>query len=315
MNRFKNILFVAGAAEDPVGPLARAVELARRNGARLTLAAAVDRLPPWSALLTRGLTNADLQQAVLEQRRAELERLARGLDADLRAEVRVLVGSPFLEIVHAVLRDGYDLVIKGAEGGGAGGGLFGSTDLHLLRKCPVPVWIDRPGRVAGYRRVLAAVDPRPDEPQRDNLDRLILELAGSMAAAYEAELHVLHAWSVPGEATLTGPFMNMPPEEVAAMGRAVRRRRDAELRALLERHVPRVPDYRVHLLKGPASRVIPAFVRRRRVDLVVMGTVGRTGLPGFFIGNTAENVLNHVTSSVLAVKPEGFVSPVSAAAG
>ena len=311
MQRFRNILFVAGAGEDPVGPLARAAELAHRNGARLTLAAAVDRLPPWSALLTRGLSNADLQQAVLEQRRAELERLAAGLGADLRVQARVLVGTPFLEVVRAVLRDGYDLVIKGAEGS-AGGGLFGSTDLHLLRKCPVPVWIDRPGRAAGYRRVLAAVDPRPDEPQRDNLDRLILELAASMAAAYGAELHVLHAWNVPGEATLTGPFMNMPAEEVAAMGRAVRKRRDAELRALLERHTPRVPGYRVHLLKGSASRVIPAFVRRRRVDLVVMGTVGRTGLPGFFIGNTAENVLNQVTSSVLAVKPEGFVSPVGA---
>lgn len=314
MQRFKNILFVVGSGEDPVGLLARAVELARRNRARLTLVAAVDRLPPWSALLTRGVTNADLQQAVLEQRRAELERLVTGLESEQRVQVRLLVGTPFLEIVQAVLRDGYDLVIKGAEGGAAGT-LFGSTDLHLLRKCPVPVWIDRPGRHAGYRRVLAAVDPRPDNPQRDHLDRLILELAGSMAAAFKAELHVLHAWSVPGEAALTGPFMSMPAEEVAAMGRVARKRRDTELRALLERYPPRVPDYGVHLLKGLASRVIPTFVRRRRVDLVVMGTVGRTGLPGFFIGNTAENVLNQVTCSVLAVKPEGFVSPVSAQAG
>jgi len=81
---------------------------------------------------------------VVEQRRAELEQLVKGLHRDLRVEVRVLMGTPFLEIVRAVLRDGHDLVIKDTEGRAAGT-LFGSTALHLLRKCPVPVWIDRPG--------------------------------------------------------------------------------------------------------------------------------------------------------------------------
>ena len=45
-------------------------------------------------------------------------------------------------------------------------------------------------------------------------------------------------------------------------------------------------------------------------DQVVMGTVCRTGLAGFFIGNTAESVLQQVNCSVLVLKPEGFVSPV-----
>jgi nucleotide-binding universal stress UspA family protein len=47
------------------------------------------------------------------------------------------------------------------------------------------------------------------------------------------------------------------------------------------------------------------------IDLIVMGTVGRTGIPGFFIGNTAEEVLQTTTASILAVKPEGFISPVT----
>jgi len=41
-----------------------------------------------------------------------------------------------------------------------------------------------------------------------------------------------------------------------------------------------------------------------------MGTVGRTGIQGFFIGNTAEEILNQVECSVLAVKPPGFQTPV-----
>ena len=42
-----------------------------------------------------------------------------------------------------------------------------------------------------------------------------------------------------------------------------------------------------------------------------MGTVCRTGIAGFFIGNTAEKTLQQVDCSVLMVKPEGFVSPVT----
>jgi nucleotide-binding universal stress UspA family protein len=174
----------------------------------------------------------------------------------------------------------------------------------------VPVWIDQPVRSTRYRRVLATVDPRPDEPAREGLDRAVLDLASALASSYGAELHVLHAWTLPGEAALNGPFMNLPPEEVAALGKAERRRRDRALHTLLGRHPPSVTGYRVHLLKGRASRVIPSFARRHRMDIIVMGTVGRTGLPGLFIGNTAEKVINRVDCSLLAVKPEGFASPV-----
>jgi universal stress protein E len=56
--------------------------------------------------------------------------------------------------------------------------------------------------------------------------------------------------------------------------------------------------------------VIARYAANHDVNLLVMGTIGRIGLPGFFIGNTAEDVLNVVRCSVLAVKPHGFQSPV-----
>ena len=43
----------------------------------------------------------------------------------------------------------------------------------------------------------------------------------------------------------------------------------------------------------------------------VMGTIARTGLTGALLGNTAEKVVDRIECSVLAVKPDGFVSPVS----
>jgi hypothetical protein len=44
-----------------------------------------------------------------------------------------------------------------------------------------------------------------------------------------------------------------------------------------------------------------------------MGTVCRTGAAGFLIGNTAETILADVTCSILALKPEGFISPIEMA--
>jgi nucleotide-binding universal stress UspA family protein len=66
----------------------------------------------------------------------------------------------------------------------------------------------------------------------------------------------------------------------------------------------------MHLLKGDPADVIADFAKTGRVDLIVMGTVARTGIPGLVIGNTAEAILQRVDCSVLAVKPVGFVSPV-----
>jgi hypothetical protein len=63
------------------------------------------------------------------------------------------------------------------------------------------------------------------------------------------------------------------------------------------------------VLKGDAEALIPALAKRKGIELIVMGTVCRTGIAGFIVGNTAENILQQVDCSVLTVKPEGFVSP------
>ena len=72
-----------------------------------------------------------------------------------------------------------------------------------------------------------------------------------------------------------------------------------------------IPPKNVHLLKGDAEVVIPRFVQKERSDLVVMGTVARSGVAGLVMGNTAETILRHIGCSVLAIKPAGFVSQIS----
>jgi nucleotide-binding universal stress UspA family protein len=66
----------------------------------------------------------------------------------------------------------------------------------------------------------------------------------------------------------------------------------------------------IHLIQGEAGDVIPQLTREKNIDLLVMGTVARTGIAGFLVGNTAENIISRLNCSLLAVKPEGFICPI-----
>ncbi len=212
--------------------------------------------------------------------------------------------------MRAVQQNGYDLVIKMAQlSTGLAPALFGSTDMHLLRKCPCPVWIDRPAQESTYQRVLAAVDPFDDES--GDLQRLILDLATSLAGRDQAALEVVHAWQLPGESILSNGRGRISRTELDLLleDREKHHRQALDASAFsLWTEQPK-PD-NVHLLKGRPAQIISACASEREADLIVMGTLGRAGIPGLIIGNTAEDVLRETQTAVLAVKPGGFVSPI-----
>lgn len=86
---------------------------------------------------------------------------------------------------------------------------------------------------------------------------------------------------------------------------------ESAIETLLKEYVPAIADNQIHLLKGEPSTAIAELAEKLRVELIVMGTVARTGIKGFFIGNTAEKILRKVDCSVLALKPDGFITPIN----
>jgi nucleotide-binding universal stress UspA family protein len=165
---------------------------------------------------------------------------------------------------------------------------------------------------------MAAVDFNPLNPtaleQALNLE--ILKLAGSLALTDSASLHIVHAWEALAEMTMTMRG-NIPYESIAkhisqeytlhrkGLDRLIETMRDQVGADVYERLSPRL-----HLPKGPAKTMIATSAAGLSTDLVVMGTVARTGISGLIIGNTAEAILDQLMCSVLAVKPPGFTSPV-----
>ncbi len=126
-----------------------------------------------------------------------------------------------------------------------------------------------------------------------------------------ARLDVVNAWSVQEESTLRHSIVTMAESEIQAILETEQLQSGRRLERLVA-DFERFDDLmRVLHLKGNAADVIAEHAEDEGIDTLVMGTLGRTGIAGLFIGNTAETILNRVTCSVLAVKPQGFVSPVT----
>lgn len=317
MKRFRNILYVCEPSVEQDAAVARAGSLARNNQARLTFLDIVPALPGPPASATGVPDRESIQQAFVNERREQLETLAARCDAP-EVEVDVRIGRPFFETIRAVLGNGHDLVIKPAQDPDWSSRLFGSDDMHLLRKCPCPVWLMKAGEKPDYDRIVAAVDIDDDESRSSEaaLNREILELAGSLALSDTASLHIVHAWDAP-EASLVRLWSSEPEKAERSLVEAEHERHRAGMDQLcraLREHLGD-DDYarlspRLHMKRGRAAEVIPRMVNDLDADLVIMGTVARTGVPGLLIGNTAETILDQLQCSTLAVKPPGFVSPI-----
>lgn len=316
MRRFKNILVVCEEPESDEALLKRAALIAKNNGAKVCIASTLDAEASELGRLLNGLPGSGSQNAenaLADYRRNQLQASADAFARDgIETSTRILQGTPFIEIIKQVFRGGHDLLLKTASGRSDGyRRLFASVDLHLMRKCPCPVWIMQPSMRLAYDRILAAIDPDPDDFERDSISRLVLDLATSLKAIDQGSLHVLHVWHLYGEdAMRSSAFTKIPKHQIDSLVKEQEGKCRHKLDRLLSGYSDRVEPSEVHLIKGEAPEVVPAFAKENDVDVVVMGTVGRTGVQGLLIGNTAETVLNEVTCSVLAVKPPHFVSPV-----
>ena len=148
-----------------------------------------------------------------------------------------------------------------------------TSDFTLLRLSPCPVLLVKDQHDWHSRRVLAAVNSQSVDDAHTRLNNLVVSLAQNFTDAYGSDVHFVSAYA----------DANNPPDA----GELARRFG--------------VPIEHVHVDRGSAAEVIADQARALDADLIIIGTVGRSGLKGRVIGNTAEKVLDQTDADVLVV--------------
>lgn len=311
MRNFNNLLYVSHGITNETEGLQQALSLARKNDAPLTVLVACPEFPKELPDFKR-----KYEESLLEQAKESVRSARQALTlADETVAVAVELAcdnKPAILITQHVLRGGYDLLIKEAEVHERAGG-FRALDMTLLRKCPCPVWLHRPTKRSRKDINFAvAIDPEGDESAQRALSKRMLQLGGSLADSAGGHLHIVSCWDYPFEEFLRHNLWAKTDENIIL---ETVRHTEVVHRSALEQLIgesklsgPRS----IHHLRGNPEQLIPLFVNDEGIDLLVMGTVARTGIAGLTMGNTAENILQKLTCSLLALKPQGFVSPVKA---
>ena len=136
-----------------------------------------------------------------------------------------------------------------------------------------------------------------------------VQYACAIAARFGSEVHLLHV--VPDPAMLVPEAAAFSVESMQAQAQSMAKDAAAQLELLpgdgWDNGKPIIREVRV----GTAFLEIIEYAREKDVDLIVIGTHGRSALMHILMGSVAERVVRKASCPVLTVKPEGhqFVMP------
>lgn len=134
-----------------------------------------------------------------------------------------------------------------------------------------------------------------------------LDFARAIAENFGASLHLLHVFEDP---LATGAF---GAEAYAPIPPATRDALIEDAAARLAHRLPPADELRyggtTEIVGGVSAPTIVEYARKHGVDLIVMGTHGRTGMAHLLMGSVAERVVRCAECPVLTVHKERGVTP------
>lgn len=169
------------------------------------------------------------------------------------------------------------------------------TDWQLLRSCDAPLSIVAEDKWRKTANILAAVDLQTASKEKQLLNEQVLTHAKHLSKHLGAEVFV--TYTVPVSPVLKDLGIKYNDEAVYEAKTALK----DKLQTLAEQY--EIPLANFEISAGQPEKVIPSMAAKHNAALVVIGTVGRKGLVGKLIGNTAEKIFKLLKCDVLAIKP------------
>ncbi len=271
----------------------RGLELARKLGTGAQVVAFA--YAPLKRLGIKAGEQAGVRKRLLEERRRVVQsRIDEHCEGGQQVELKVVWEKDIHKwIVKACSGGKYLAVIK--TGHRTDSLIHTSTDWQLFRECPAPVLIVASRKWHRTRPVLVTLDLGTTVALKRDLNHKVLGSAKRLAKALGVELEIITALEIP---TLLSDLDLVDP---IAYTREMREGMRPHIRELAAAHD--IPEKAFHCKRGPVEKVITSRAAKVRAQIVVMGTVARKGVQARLLGNTAEKVLRHMKTDVLAIKP------------
>ncbi|GGI90505.1 universal stress protein UspE [Shewanella gelidii] len=308
MKEYQKLLVVVDPTSEKQNALARAVELAQKNQAQLTVFLSIFDFSYEMTSILSSQEREAMRQGVIEQRKAWLDDLIgqySELDIQMNSEV-IWHNRPFESIIHHAIDGNYDLIVKGThEHDKLKAVIFTPTDWHLLRKAPVPVLMVKEHDWPVNGKILCAVNVSCEDEAHQSLNGLIIKHAKELADKFSADVHLVNGF--PG--TPVNLAIELPDFDAHSYNETIRMQHEQRVSSLANEFG--IKSDNTHVSEGLPEDVIPEVAAEIDAELVILGTVGRTGISAALIGNTAEHVIDSINCDLLAIKPEGYISPLA----
>jgi universal stress protein E len=309
MSIYTKILVVADINHDEQAALARAMLLAQKS-AKISHVTLFLSIYDFSYDMTSMLSSEDreaMRQGVIKQRELWLQKIAEPyLMEGVELQVKVVWHHrPYEAIIAEVFSGQHDLLIKGTRKHATlESVIFTPTDWHLLRKCPTPVLLVKHVEWPKSANIIASIHVGSDTDTHLSLNDRIVERVLSVCQRFDATPYLVTAYP----RTPMTVSIELPEFDPTAYSDAVKAHYSDSMEALRLRHG--INKEHVIVEEGLPEEVISDVSKRLNAAMVILGTTGRSGLSAVFIGNTAEHVIDKIDCDVLALKPEGYISPL-----
>ncbi len=308
MSRYQNILVAIDAQQDDQPALRRAVYLNQRIGGKIKAFLPIYDFSYEMTTLLSPDERSNMRKGVISQRIEWIRQQAQAyIEAGVEIEIKVVWHNrPYEAIIQEILAHQHDLVLKMAhQHDRLEAVIFTPTDWHLLRKCPCPVWMVKDQAWPEGGKAVVAVNLASEEPHHDELNqKLIRETTLLAEMVNHTEVHLVGAYPI----TPINIAIELPDFDPSVYNDAIRGQHLVAMKALRQKFS--ISEEFTHVAKGLPEEVIPDIASHLDAGIVVLGTIGRTGLSAAFLGNTAEQVIDHLRCDLLAIKPDDFKSPI-----
>ncbi|MGR5066274.1 universal stress protein [Photobacterium sp. DNB22_13_2] len=306
-----NRLLVTIAPEQPLNDsFHQAFGFANQCSAQVTLLAVIEELCELKEVAEHSNTAVNIIDEAEKFYHKQLNHHVEVLNAqypNITFNTLVRIGIPHIEIVkEAKSSQASMVVIDSTRDDKKTACQRGRNTLNIIRKSEVPIW-----SISSYSKpidhVVAAIDLSNIEYQGFNAK--LVELALEYCEITGADLTLCHAWRLDSEGYLR-KWSGYDDNDIEQLSQKMKAERIERLKSLLEPHQNSSVNTKIEIVEGEAREVLPLYASAKGVDVVILGSLSRTGIAGFLMGNTAESMINQLSCSVLTLKPDSFKSPV-----